>query len=754
MDSAEMIMAKPKYFLKFEKTAKRVTGPFDDMDSIFNIFRVKFAKQLTARRLTRANFTANITDREHGERFELDDVDDLYDGARIEFEVEEEEDGGGGPDQEEEAFAESAEVPMDLAEVNSSPEKQPAEVDAEVNAENESLRREVASMKRRLDEANDDKRREKLRRIVNSAGDTGRQEADGRQEEDGGGGGKDGVMLTPAGFPVGVRGLSFEHNEVDLVEFFAGQEIVRGGVFIERDLTGRSTGGAFVTFASEEDRLQGLKRHRKNIGQRYIEVNTQDRRDVFDAMQKMKAMLGLSDLPVRPDTFTVKLKGISWETTHNQIEKFFTQIDEQPYAIHQMLDAAGNFNGTAFVEFLTLDGASDARSLDRKYIGKRYVRVYKTTLEDLKMEMRVKPDPMLARSCCVRMTNILYGCPDEDITRFFQASGIVPFRTHRKKSGGDAFIEFSSPDETDRALKLNKTRMDGRIMNIRRVEYREMAGVVGLPLEPVPKVAQSSGIAVGHPGTMPGITAGQIHPISGRTSIAGQPGIVQQVGGTMQPGIVQSNAVQPGMVQRNMMQAGPTQPGRMQPARGMMQPGQVQPGIMQPGQGQPGIMQPGQVQPRLMQQQMQPSQPGIMRPVTMQSGQMAPGTMQPGMMQPGIMQPGPMQRGRMQPVQMVQTPVMQPQQPSKVMQGGMVGGGRGSRLRIAGMPFTTTVGDIVNFFRGTGLLENSIQFLPNKLGQPSGKAIVAFPTANLARRAQMKLNKNYIGARFVHLRVD
>jgi len=84
-------------------------------------------------------------------------------------------------------------------------------------------------------------------------------------------------------------------------------------------------------------------------------------------------------------------------------------------------------------------------------------------------------------SGCLRMLGIPFSATETDITRFFQEAGVTPVRIHRKHNGGEAYVEFAYPFESQRALTLNKRHLGHRYIDLIPVTYDEIADVVGLP---------------------------------------------------------------------------------------------------------------------------------------------------------------------------------------------------------------------------------------------------------------------------------
>ena len=72
---------------------------------------------------------------------------------------------------------------------------------------------------------------------------------------------------------------------------------------------------------------------------------------------------------------------------------------------------------------------------------------------------------------------------------------------------------------------------------------------------------------------------------------------------------------------------------------------------------------------------------------------------------------------------------------------------------MEGLPYETTVSDILDFFRNYNLTFENIRIQCRDDGSPSGKAFVSFLDNDTAKLAVRHLNKGYIGGRYVELRL-
>ncbi|XP_076458903.1 heterogeneous nuclear ribonucleoprotein F-like [Babylonia areolata] len=106
---------------------------------------------------------------------------------------------------------------------------------------------------------------------------------------------------------VKLRGLPFGCSKEEIAQFFTGLEIVPNGIMLPEDRLGRSTGEAFVQFASQAIAERALGKHKERIGHRYIEVfksNLQECRAIFGNEQfGMRGPMGMGMGMGRPGPY-------------------------------------------------------------------------------------------------------------------------------------------------------------------------------------------------------------------------------------------------------------------------------------------------------------------------------------------------------------------------------------------------------------------------------------------------------------------
>ncbi|XP_063303580.1 heterogeneous nuclear ribonucleoprotein H-like isoform X2 [Pelobates fuscus] len=235
---------------------------------------------------------------------------------------------------------------------------------------------------------------------------------------------------------VRLRGLPFGCSKEEIVQFFSGLEIVPNGITLPVDFQGRSTGEAFVQFASQEIAEKALKKHKERIGHRYIEIFKSSRAEVrthYDPPRKLFGMQrpgpydrpgagrgynnlgrgfdrmrrgaygggyggydeynGYSEYAFGTDQrfgrdhrygdgtsfqsttgHCVHMRGLPYRATETDIYTFFSPLN--PVRVHIEIGADGRVTGEADVEFATHEDAVAAMSKDKANMQHRYVELF------------------------------------------------------------------------------------------------------------------------------------------------------------------------------------------------------------------------------------------------------------------------------------------------------------------------------------------------------------------------------------------
>jgi len=189
-------------------------------------------------------------------------------------------------------------------------------------------------------------------------------------------------------FVARLRGLPWGSTKEQIVEFFSGIELEECHIIMNLD--GRASGEGIVEVGSEEDLKQVLSKNREKLGNRYIDVRKSTASDIEWALQRLGEMgvmaIGGGGLEIEnPDNSVVRLRGLPYSATEEEIEEFLMKVDVKAARVHIIREAGvGRPSGNAYVEVANADDAKKALTLDRESLGSRYIEMYKSTQKELK----------------------------------------------------------------------------------------------------------------------------------------------------------------------------------------------------------------------------------------------------------------------------------------------------------------------------------------------------------------------------------
>ncbi|KFW78553.1 Heterogeneous nuclear ribonucleoprotein H, partial [Manacus vitellinus] len=240
---------------------------------------------------------------------------------------------------------------------------------------------------------------------------------------------------------VRLRGLPFGCSKEEIVQFFSGLEIVPNGITLPVDFQGRSTGEAFVQFASQEIAEKALKKHKERIGHRYIEIFKSSRAEVrthYDPPRKLLAMQrpGPYDRPGLTRGYNSLGRGSS-------LERMRRGAYGGGYGGYD--DYNGYNDGYGFGSDRFGRGMSDHRYGDGS-------STFQSTTGH-----------------CVHMRGLPYRATENDIYNFF--SPLNPVRVHIEigpdgRVTGEADVEFATHEDAVAAMSKDKANMQHRYVEL------------------------------------------------------------------------------------------------------------------------------------------------------------------------------------------------------------------------------------------------------------------------------------------------
>ncbi|XP_068156544.1 LOW QUALITY PROTEIN: heterogeneous nuclear ribonucleoprotein H2 [Drosophila tropicalis] len=177
-----------------------------------------------------------------------------------------------------------------------------------------------------------------------------------------------------------LRGLPWSATHKEILDFLENVNVTNGsqGIhLVTSRVDGKNTGEAYVEVASQEDVEEARKLNKASMGHRYIEVFTATPKEAKEAMRKIGG---------HANAFVVKLRGLPYAVTEQQIEEFFTglEIKTDREGILFVMDRRGRATGEAFVQFESQDDTEQALGRNREKIGHRYIEIFRSSIAEMK----------------------------------------------------------------------------------------------------------------------------------------------------------------------------------------------------------------------------------------------------------------------------------------------------------------------------------------------------------------------------------
>jgi len=298
-------------------------------------------------------------------------------------------------------------------------------------------------------------------------------------------------------FVVRLRGLPWSAREPEIRAFFSEEEVIEVQIVFLTD--GRASGEALVEFTSDSSLVTAFLKNRQHIGHRYIEIFKSTPIELDTAAGRC------SRPPAQPpkSQFVIRMRGLPYSAMETDVEVFFGG-EPTPSSIHLIKDDLGRPSGEGFVEFVCEVDAIAAMAKHRHHMGHRYIELFRSSPEELMRALGLTAGFLKQlggaglKSACVLMRGLPYSCTESDITKFFQEIEVTPIRIHRKADGAEAYVEFYSVADTDKAMTRHRNYIGRRYIELFRVSYEDMARTVGLPLD---MASLADGLADGSPAT-------------------------------------------------------------------------------------------------------------------------------------------------------------------------------------------------------------------------------------------------------------
>ncbi|XP_053324233.1 epithelial splicing regulatory protein 1 isoform X3 [Spea bombifrons] len=200
---------------------------------------------------------------------------------------------------------------------------------------------------------------------------------------------------------------------------------------------------------------------------------------------------GTCKLEVIDDNTIIRARGLPWQSSDQDIARFFKGLNIAKGGAALCLNAQGRRNGEALVRFVSEEHRDLALQRHKHHMGNRYIEVYKATGEDfLKIAGGTSNEVALFLSkenqVIVRMRGLPFTATAEEVLTFFGQhcpvtggkEGILFVTYPDGRPTGDAFVLFSCEEYAQNALKKHKDLLGKRYIELFRSTAAEVQQVL------------------------------------------------------------------------------------------------------------------------------------------------------------------------------------------------------------------------------------------------------------------------------------
>jgi len=170
--------------------------------------------------------------------------------------------------------------------------------------------------------------------------------------------------------------------------------------------------------------------------------------------------------------FVLRCRGLVWTATKKDVSDFFKDCSIKPDGIHFMQDPNGRPSGDCYVEFESAGDIDKGKAHNKEKLGTRYLELKQTTYSELKWLLSRKEggayDP---NDAYVKLVGLPYTATNDDIIKFFEGftiakDSIIIGKNHDGRPSGDAFVEFTTSDQVEKAIAKTNEKMGTRYIVI------------------------------------------------------------------------------------------------------------------------------------------------------------------------------------------------------------------------------------------------------------------------------------------------
>lgn len=184
------------------------------------------------------------------------------------------------------------------------------------------------------------------------------------------------------------------------------------------------------------------------------------------------------------DGLVVKLRGLPWSTTVDEILRFFegVKVRNGRAGVQITTGRNGRPSGEAFVEVEDEDDMENALKKNKEHLGHRYIEVFKVKRQE--MDWMLEHTGVVEGNAfdqgCVRLRGLPFDSKKDDIAEFFSGLEIIPNGItivedpYNGRPTGEAYVQFIDKETAEQALLKHKEKIGHRYIEIFKSTLEEI----------------------------------------------------------------------------------------------------------------------------------------------------------------------------------------------------------------------------------------------------------------------------------------
>ncbi|KAJ8600655.1 hypothetical protein CTAYLR_010686 [Chrysophaeum taylorii] len=294
--------------------------------------------------------------------------------------------------------------------------------------------------------------------------------------------------VTPGSYKwaVRLRGLPWACSAKDVGHFLLGASLPEERVVFVHNVAG----DGFARLVGDEEYEKALSKHGKSMTSATTN-STKATIEVFEASGEEADDWAkrCSKRPTGSYRGVVKLKGLPYSSTEDDIASTFFSGEIDASRVHVLLGGDGRATGQAYAEFRSTRRARNAIArYDKKELGGRWIDLIEATRGELYSAQHASATALRSLASndgglgvvpssdvgILRVRGLLFEATREDVAEFFsgyagvdESSVFMASRSADGRPSGEAFVCFASPADAQRArLEKNGEELGGRWLEL------------------------------------------------------------------------------------------------------------------------------------------------------------------------------------------------------------------------------------------------------------------------------------------------